>query len=72
MCIVSAKSITGAQMVKKALASKGIFSSVVAIDPELTKHGCSFGVSLKCDKNRVREILRDAKIEYGEIFDGRV
>lgn len=56
-------------MAKKALASEGIFSTVVSIDPKITKNGCSYGISFRCgERDRVRSILKSRGITYDEIM----
>ena len=51
MCIVSFKTLTDAQRARSLLRSSGILCEVVGIDPNLTKRGCSYGVSFS-DKDR--------------------
>lgn len=61
--------MTNAQMAKKALASKGIFSTVVSIDPRKTKHGCAYGVSFRCsERERAVSVLREHGVPFGEIM----
>ena len=58
-------------MARKALASEGIVSSIVSIDPNITKHGCAYGIGFNCAYvGRVKRILQEKGIAYGEIFGG--
>lgn len=69
MCILSFKSITAAQNAKSALLSAGITSSVISIDPNITKRGCSYGLSFSSnDKEHVLSILKRKRITYGEVY----
>ncbi len=68
MCIISTKTITTAQLAKKVLKRYGIYSDIVSIDPSITKNGCSVGLSFICnDFAKVRRLLDDANISYGEV-----
>lgn len=58
-------------MAKSVLARAGISSSVVSVDPTVTRRGCSFGVSISCaDRNRAELSLKRARIQYGDILGG--
>ncbi len=63
--------MTHAQMAKNALASRGIFSNIVSVDPHLTKRGCSWGISFDSrDKQKAVNLLRQRGIEFGEALGG--
>lgn len=71
MCIASMKTLTAAHMARKALAAAGIVSSIVSIDPNITRKGCAYGIGFNCsDSVRVKRIFREKGITYGEIFGG--
>lgn len=71
MCIAYTKTVTAAQMARRALALAGIESDIVGIDPRLTKNGCAYGVRFSCvEAGRVRRILKEKGIAYGEILGG--
>ena len=71
MCIASMKTITSAHMARKALASAGIVSNIVSIDPNITRKGCAYGIGFNCgDAVRVKRVLKEKGIAYGEIFGG--
>lgn len=68
MCLISIKNLTAAQMAKKALLREGIYTSIVSVDPTLTKSGCSYGLSFSCaEGDAVRRVLNRAQINYGEL-----
>lgn len=67
MCIISTKNLTTAQTAKRVLAKEGIYSTVVNIDPALTKKGCSYGLSYNCAEYvKVRKLLNAQGIAYGD------
>ncbi|MBR6917457.1 MAG: DUF3343 domain-containing protein [Clostridia bacterium] len=71
MCIISFKTVTAAQNARSVLRSAGIASSVVSVDPNLTKRGCSFGLSLSSyDKNAAKTALDKKGISYGDMLGG--
>ena len=68
MCLISIKNLTAAQMAKKALLREGIYTSIVSVDPTLTRAGCSYGLSFNCAEGEaVRRTLDRASINYGEL-----
>jgi len=68
MCLISIKNLTAAQMAKKALTREGIYTTIVSVDPTLTKSGCSYGLSFNCaEGDAVRRVLNRAQINYGEL-----
>ncbi len=68
MCIISIKNLTLAQMAKKILSREGISADIVSVDPNLTKNGCSYGLSFNCTQAyRVKSILNRASIGYSEV-----
>ena len=69
MCKIAFKSLTAAESAKRLLTSRGIACEVVAIDPALTKRGCSNGVSLPSPScKRALEILDDKRIQHGDVI----
>ena len=71
MCIVSFKTETSAQRAKNTLKSFRINSKVVSVDPNLTKRGCSYGLSFSSSvKNEALAILKSRNIDFGEVIGG--
>ena len=69
MCIVSFKSFTSAQRAVSCLKAHGIASSVVSVDPNLTKRGCSYGITFPTAyKLRALNYLRSSGIDYGDVI----
>jgi len=69
MCIITFKSLTASQQAVRNLSSFGIFSSVVSVDPSLTKRGCSYGVSISCSRiYDARNILEKNKLQFGDVI----
>ena len=68
MCIITFKTMTAAQRARHALSSSGIRSEVVNIDPNITKRGCTFALSLaSADRDRAVNLLRMRNISFGEV-----
>jgi hypothetical protein len=72
-CVISVKSNTVAERVRRLAAAERIRSEIVSVDPKLTKRGCSVGLRLPCeDVAALKRILEKRKITYGDIFGGGV
>ncbi len=72
-CVISVKSNTVAERVRRLAAAERIRSEIVSVDPKLTKRGCSVGLRLSCeDVAALKRILEKRKITYGDIFGGGV
>ncbi len=68
-CVISLRSQTVAEKVKRLAAVERIRTEIVSVDPKLTKRGCSVGLRLNCDEiNGLIAILEKRKIPYGDIF----
>lgn len=69
MCIVALKSNTYAQKVHKLLNNNNIDVKITRIEPQMTKKGCSYGVSFSCEKIFiVQALLNQNNIKYSEIL----
>lgn len=69
MCIISMKTMTAALRGQRVLLERGIRSEIVSLDASLTKNGCAYGLQFMCrDVSSVERILRDSRINYGEIL----
>ena len=69
MCIVSFKTMTAAQRAVSCLRVYGIAASVVSVDPNLTRRGCSYGITFPAAyKLRALNYLRGRGIEYGDVI----
>ena len=63
---VTVKTITIGMKAKKALASRGIKSSLVKIDISQSENGCQYGLKFnERDYYEVISALRENGIEYG-------
>jgi tRNA threonylcarbamoyladenosine modification (KEOPS) complex Pcc1 subunit len=72
-CVISVKSNTVAERVRRLAAAERIRSEIVSVAPKLTKRGCSVGLRLPCeDVAALKRILEKRKITYGDIFGGGV
>ena len=70
-CVISVKSNTVAERVRRLAAAERIRSEIVSVDPKLTKRGCSVGLRLPCDDvAALKRILEKRRITYGDIFGG--
>ena len=71
MCLISFKTLTASLRAASVLKSAGIDSRVVSIDPNLTKNGCSYGVSVsQTDRETVISVLRRNRLQFGQVFGG--
>lgn len=71
MCIASVKNMTDAQRALRALRGANTRADIVGLDPNMTKHGCAYGVSFACDsKEDARRLLESRRIRYGELLGG--
>ena len=72
-CVISVRSNTVAERVRRIAAAERIRSEIVSVDPKLTKRGCSVGLRLPCeDVAALRHILDRRGITYGDILGGGV
>ena len=63
--------MTHAQTARNALLAHGIVSRVINIDPNLTKRGCSWGLSFdRNSKPRAIAVLKQKGIYFGEVVGG--
>ena len=63
--------MTHAQRARSALLSHGIPSRVVNIDPNLTKKGCSWGLTFDGrEKQKAISVLKSRGIYFGEVVGG--
>lgn len=68
-CIIAMKTRTAAEYAKRTAASAKINTSVVSVDPSVTRHGCAFGLRLSCDNiDKLTNILDKRNISYGDII----
>ena len=71
MCIASMKNMTDAHRALRALSGAGVSAEIVGLDPNMTKHGCAYGVSFACKaKEEARRLLASRRINYGELLGG--
>ena len=63
-------SMTAAVGARRALATNGISSEVVALSPEQTRRGCAYGVEFALrDERAARTILRAARISVSQYIE---
>ncbi len=68
-CVMSLRSQTVAERVRRLASAEKIRADIVSVDPKLTRRGCSVGIRISCDEvERVKLILDKRKIPYGDIF----
>jgi len=68
-CIIPMKSFTVAKKAERVLGNIKITTSIVSVDPSVTKHGCGYGLSLYCrDAERAKDYLRRKNIPYGDLI----
>ena len=71
MCIVAMKSQTAAERARRAAMSEKIYANIVSIDPSVTRHGCSVGISVPCSEvERLKRIFTARGIRYGDVIGG--
>lgn len=69
MCVISFKTLTAAQRAKGVLSTHGIYAVVGSLDPNLTKRGCSYALSIPSDLcGKAVKILDSRNIAYGSVF----
>lgn len=67
-CLITLRSQTYALKAQRILQQKGVPSSVIKLDAEYTKKGCSYGITFDC-RNRavVKTILQEYSLPYSDI-----
>ena len=69
--VAATGSVTAAMHAEHALTAAGIFSEVVALDPDQTRRGCAFGVAFAArDEAAARRALRAAHIYISQYIKG--
>ena len=69
MCIITFKTMTAAQRARGALSHGGVSSEVVNVDPNITKRGCQYALSLPShDRGAALRILDAKNISYGAVL----
>lgn len=67
-CLMTLRSETSSQRARKVLFERGIAVSVLKLDGEYAKKGCTYGIKFDCrSKAVVESILSDNKIPYSDI-----
>lgn len=70
MCIASLKSMTYAIKAKKSLDAANISSEIIKLEPQMTHHGCAYGVKFDCvNLYSVRDVFTEKRINYTEILN---
>ena len=69
-CVISLKSHTTAERVRRLALEAGIGGEIVSVDPKKTKRGCSVGIIVACeDVAALRHILNKNGVSYGDTVD---
>lgn len=69
-CIATMQTVNISIKAQKALASEGIFSKIISIDPALTRRGCAYGIEFSCaEEATVRRILRQNGIKNAQFLN---
>lgn len=67
--LITLRSNTAAIHAARVLGSNGISSRVVALPPELSKNGCSYGLDIGgASLSNAVHILRVSDIDYGRVI----
>ena len=70
-CIIAMRSQTYAAKGERLLRRGGISSSIISIDPSLTRHGCAYGLRLSAAKcGEAQAILQKNHLAYGDVLGG--
>ena len=68
-CIIAMRSVTLANKAERALRAAGIRTTLVSVEPSLTKRGCSYGLKVGCELVGESEKILDRRgIAHGEII----
>ena len=68
-CILAMKTRTAAEKARRTAAIERIEAEVVSVDPSVTRHGCSVGLSLNCaDVEEVTSLLDRKGVVYGDVI----
>ncbi len=72
-CTLTVMTRTGASRAVRVLGKAGISSTVVSVDPSLTKNGCGYGVKLDCSKaENAKKTLSGNGITVGDVLVGGI
>ena len=67
-CIIAISSVNHAIRSEKYLASVGLLTRIVKLQPTATKKGCAYGLEINCkDVPAALSYLNNAGIPYSEI-----
>lgn len=67
--LITLRSNTAAIHASRVLGSNGVRAHVVALPPELSKNGCSYGIDIDgASHSNAVHILRVSDINYGRVI----
>ena len=68
-CVASMRSMTYAMKAKRAFWEKGINCEITSLSPDLTRHGCAYGVKFDCRyESAVRALLNSIGLRFSELI----
>ena len=68
-CILAMRTRTAAERARRAAAFEQMETEVIAVDPSMTRHGCSVGLRMRCtDVESVTKMLDRKGIVYGDVI----
>ena len=69
MCLISLKSNTYAQKVRKILSNNRFSVEIIRLESQKSTRGCSYGIKFPCENlYYIKSILNQNNIEYSEIL----
>ncbi len=72
-CILTFRSQTAAVKAARYLKKIGTTVRVVSVDPSVTAKGCGWGILAECGSaNRIKNLLDEKRISYGEVLSGGI
>ena len=68
-CVIPMRSRTEAEKGRRVAGGYRILTTVVSVDPTLTKHGCSVGLRVSCTNvHMLADVLDKNGIPHGDII----
>lgn len=69
ICIASMRSLTYAMKARRAFWQEGINCEITSLLPDMTRHGCAYGIKFDClEEDAVKNILNAIGMRSSEIF----
>lgn len=69
-CTAATSSLTFCMKAQRLLADSGIRSTIVKLDPSMSRRGCAYGIEFDCDsRQEARSILSRSGIRITQYID---